>query len=227
MDRTIRPIKRVIMSRAKPSSLALPASRETSNKTSQVKTPATAIATKAVTGRPNPVCAAESVMTPVIVPGLAAKRINGVNDAPEFEDISLFDDMDPRPLSMEKPIHARTPPPATMKASRDTPNKCSSWVPMSAEDMRITAVADAALVASTNCSRRVRVPSIRANIAPQIAGFTSDSTVTMAWSCSFTIESPYLETVIMLVVLGLIDVVMISNLLIMVIVGGYETFVST
>ena len=30
----------------------------------------------------------------------------------------------------------------------------------------------------------------------------------------------------MLVVLGLIDVVMISNLLVMVIVGGYETFVS-
>jgi uncharacterized membrane protein YqhA len=40
-------------------------------------------------------------------------------------------------------------------------------------------------------------------------------------------EKPRLnETVIMLVVLGLIDVVMISNLLIMVIVGGYETFVS-
>ena len=34
------------------------------------------------------------------------------------------------------------------------------------------------------------------------------------------------ETLTMLVVLGLIDVVMISNLLIMVIVGGYETFVS-
>jgi len=34
------------------------------------------------------------------------------------------------------------------------------------------------------------------------------------------------ETSVMLVVLGLIDVVMISNLLIMVIVGGYETFVS-
>lgn len=34
------------------------------------------------------------------------------------------------------------------------------------------------------------------------------------------------EQQIMLVVLGLIDVVMISNLLIMVIVGGYETFVS-
>ncbi|RZI62579.1 MAG: TIGR00645 family protein [Rubrivivax sp.] len=34
------------------------------------------------------------------------------------------------------------------------------------------------------------------------------------------------ETIIMLAVLALIDVVMISNLLIMVIVGGYETFVS-
>jgi uncharacterized protein (TIGR00645 family) len=35
-----------------------------------------------------------------------------------------------------------------------------------------------------------------------------------------------LQTTIMLAVLGLIDVVMISNLLVMVIVGGYETFVS-
>src|ERR1700710_1033564 len=34
------------------------------------------------------------------------------------------------------------------------------------------------------------------------------------------------EQQIMLAVLGLIDVVMISNLLVMVIVGGYETFVS-
>ena len=34
------------------------------------------------------------------------------------------------------------------------------------------------------------------------------------------------ENTIMLVVLGLIDVVMISNLLVMVIIGGYETFVS-
>ncbi|GAB3781579.1 TIGR00645 family protein [Dyella agri] len=40
-------------------------------------------------------------------------------------------------------------------------------------------------------------------------------------------EAPQLgEQEIMLIVLGLIDVVMISNLLIMVIVGGYETFVS-
>jgi len=36
----------------------------------------------------------------------------------------------------------------------------------------------------------------------------------------------FTETQIMLIVLGLIDVVMIANLLIMVIIGGYETFVS-
>jgi uncharacterized protein (TIGR00645 family) len=43
---------------------------------------------------------------------------------------------------------------------------------------------------------------------------------------STTVPTKLTETIIMLVVLGLIDVVMISNLLIMVIVGGYETFVS-
>jgi len=36
----------------------------------------------------------------------------------------------------------------------------------------------------------------------------------------------FTEVQIMLIVLGLIDVVMIANLLIMVIIGGYETFVS-
>ncbi len=46
-------------------------------------------------------------------------------------------------------------------------------------------------------------------------------------SAAATTAGPKLtETVIMLAVLALIDVVMISNLLIMVIVGGYETFVS-
>ena len=40
------------------------------------------------------------------------------------------------------------------------------------------------------------------------------------------IDAPDLSTAIMLMVLALIDVVMIANLLIMVIIGGYETFVS-
>jgi uncharacterized protein (TIGR00645 family) len=47
----------------------------------------------------------------------------------------------------------------------------------------------------------------------------------MGYKSTVPIESLN-ETIIMLVVLALIDVVMISNLLIMVIVGGYETFVS-
>ncbi len=43
---------------------------------------------------------------------------------------------------------------------------------------------------------------------------------------SITMTKGVTEAEIMLVVLGLIDVVMISNLLVMVIVGGWETFVS-
>lgn len=49
------------------------------------------------------------------------------------------------------------------------------------------------------------------------------SLVTHAPVSSYSLEP---EVAVMLAVLGLIDVVMISNLLIMVIVGGYETFVS-
>jgi len=48
----------------------------------------------------------------------------------------------------------------------------------------------------------------------------------IGYASNATIPTGLNETVIMLVVLALIDVVMISNLLIMVIVGGYETFVS-
>lgn len=48
----------------------------------------------------------------------------------------------------------------------------------------------------------------------------------VGYTSGATIPTGLNETIIMLVVLALIDVVMISNLLIMVIVGGYETFVS-
>ena len=46
----------------------------------------------------------------------------------------------------------------------------------------------------------------------------------LAFSPTAEVKDP--STAIMLSVLGLIDVVMIANLLIMVIIGGYETFVS-
>ena len=46
------------------------------------------------------------------------------------------------------------------------------------------------------------------------------------WRILVTKAGTLTETEVMLIVLGLIDVVMIANLLIMVIIGGYETFVS-
>ncbi len=62
------------------------------------------------------------------------------------------------------------------------------------------------------------------------AAFGSETALqTLVNSIGYTSHVPVThlnETIIMLVVLALIDVVMISNLLIMVIVGGYETFVS-
>jgi uncharacterized protein (TIGR00645 family) len=60
---------------------------------------------------------------------------------------------------------------------------------------------------------QILVQSISYHPAPNDAGAMTDLTSLN-------------ETLIMLVVLGLIDVVMISNLLVMVIIGGYETFVS-
>ena len=63
------------------------------------------------------------------------------------------------------------------------------------------------------------------------AAFGDQTALQAVYSAVGAIQAPapgakLTETTIMLVVLGLIDVVMISNLLIMVIVGGYETFVS-
>ena len=57
-------------------------------------------------------------------------------------------------------------------------------------------------------------------------GYKGTAIIDAAGNTSYAPITHLTETIIMLVVLGLIDVVMISNLLIMVIVGGYETFVS-
>jgi uncharacterized protein (TIGR00645 family) len=72
-------------------------------------------------------------------------------------------------------------------------------------------------------SRWLRVPLYLGLIVAQcvyVVLFVKDLADLVSHTMSFT------EQEIMLVVLGPIDVVMISNLLIMVIVGGYETFVS-
>src|SRR3989339_989879 len=72
-------------------------------------------------------------------------------------------------------------------------------------------------------SRWLQVPLYLGLIIAQcvyVVHFMVELELLVAGTMSMTEES------IMLIVLGLIDVVMISNLLIMVIVGGYETFVS-
>jgi uncharacterized protein (TIGR00645 family) len=53
-----------------------------------------------------------------------------------------------------------------------------------------------------------------------------DPNALAATASTLGVEKVSKEIVVMLMVLSLIDVVMISNLLIMVIIGGYETFVS-
>jgi uncharacterized protein (TIGR00645 family) len=58
------------------------------------------------------------------------------------------------------------------------------------------------------------------------AGLAADQAQLVAAEIAKMAPAHDAETAIMLTVLGLIDVVMISNLLVMVIVGGYETFVS-
>jgi hypothetical protein len=76
---TINPIKSVTVSCTKPP-LPLAPRRPTSTIKSHITVVATAAATRTLTGIPDFPCATESVMTPAIVPGLAAKRINGVSD---------------------------------------------------------------------------------------------------------------------------------------------------
>src|SRR5262245_12852808 len=113
-----------------------------------ITTVATATATSAVTGSSNLVWTTASVMTPVIVPGLAANKINGVSD--RFWSPAALGTGAELPRNMENPIQASTPPPATEKASSDTPKTWSTLAPTSAAMTRMTSTANAALVASAN-----------------------------------------------------------------------------
>src|SRR5262249_49469813 len=84
-----------------------------------------------------------------LVPGLAANRTSGVIDrfssAPSFEGSGASPEL---PRNMLNPIHASTPPPATEKASSETPKTCSTRAPTKAATTRMTSTASAALVAS-------------------------------------------------------------------------------
>lgn len=87
-------------------------------------------------------------MTPVIVPGLAAKMFSGVSDRvlPPFPaGLSVVG----LPVSIKKPIQHSTPPLATENASRETPNRwCRMRTPKSAARTRMNSTAKAAFAAS-------------------------------------------------------------------------------
>src|SRR5271157_5929201 len=87
-------------------------------------TAATVTATSAVTGNICRECATARVTTPVIVPGLAAKRISGVSAVLLSAPILvLVESLAPvgLPRNIENPIQDNTPPPAPENASSDTP----------------------------------------------------------------------------------------------------------
>ena len=81
---------------------------------------------------------------------------------------------------MENPIHASTPPLATIKASSDTPNRFSNCFPRRAAAVRMTRTAEDALAESVVFSPSDCPATARASIAAQIAGLISESTVMMA-----------------------------------------------
>jgi len=81
---------------------------------------------------------------------------------------------------MKNPIHASTPPPATIKASSDTPNRFNNCFPRSAATVSMIRTATPALAESVIFSPSDCPATARANIAAQIAGLISDRTVMMA-----------------------------------------------
>jgi hypothetical protein len=104
-------MNRVVTSCINPSFFSLDA-LETVIMTNHVIVKPTTIANRALTGTARSECATEGVMTPVIVPELAANRINGVNEVSSVSDAG-DDVVDALPLSIRKPIHISTMPPAT------------------------------------------------------------------------------------------------------------------
>jgi hypothetical protein len=87
-----------------------------------------------------------------------------LSSAPSFEGSSAGAEL---ARNMVNPIHDSTPPPATEKASSDTPDTCSNLAPTRAATTRMASTASAAWVASASRAARAWPASIRANMAPE------------------------------------------------------------
>lgn len=113
---------------------------------------------------------------------------------------------------------------------RNHPSQSLSAAPTAQPDFRKPVAAVAAFYLGLMAAQGVYVFHFLVELLHLIeAAFGSQTALQALITCiGYKTGAPIItlnETVIMLVVLTLIDVVMISNLLIMVIVGGYETFV--
>ena len=129
--------------------------------------------------------AAATVITPVIVPGLAANRINGVKEVDrEFSGEPLAG-LSWADLSMLAPIQTRIPPPAQENASRDMPNIFRIDVPARAAINRMMPIVVTALIAAFCFSRFGMLPTLLAKNSAHIKGFTRARIVTTACICSF------------------------------------------
>lgn len=117
-----------------------------------------------------------------------------------------------------------------MSATEDLPRKTKNAVPLLPRLIFTTRWLQLPLYAGLILAQLVYVVHFWQELVELIAAAFGDVSATQAILDAFSIagnsHGKLTETAITLVVLGLIDVVMISNLLIMVIVGGYETFVS-
>ena len=146
---TIRPMKRVTVSWTRPSPLARRPIEIASTIPSHMPSVATATAINAVTGKVSFECAAAKVITPVMVPGLAAKRMSGPSETFWLVSSSCARGWSLQLLlSIENLIQDNTPPPATENASSDTPKRCRTRVPMSAARVKMTRTVIEAMVAS-------------------------------------------------------------------------------
>ena len=141
----------------------------------------TAIARIAVTGTASSECDADTVITPVIVPGLAANRISGAIGDPGCGEAPCPSLASPGvAVIMPAPIHTRTPPPAHANAFSETPKACRIVVPATAATSNMAVIATTADTASRRLVAGGLAPSLRMKIVAHMAGLTSARMVTTA-----------------------------------------------
>ncbi len=134
----------------------------------------------AVTGKNCLLCAAAMVMTAVIVPGLAAKRMRGVSDTLLCSVEGIFVVSFDFGINILAPIQTRIPPPAHENAIIETPNAERIAIPKKDEAKSTIPIAAVAFTASLILSFRGKCPAIRVKISVHTKGLIRARIVTTA-----------------------------------------------